>query len=49
MNPAEIQPAVDVIEGDGEIGGMFRDVSGNALPAEDAILAAEMVVVGCWI
>lgn len=48
MDPAESQSAVDVFQGDGKILGMGCDVGGDALPANDAILAAEMVVVGGW-
>ena len=49
VHPSQIQPAVDVVEGDGKIGGVVRDVAGNALPAEDTVLAAEMVIVDCLI
>ncbi len=47
VSPAEGQPAVDVVECDGEVGGMGLNVCGDALPTDDAILAAKMVVIGC--
>ena len=46
VNPAESQPAVNIFESDGDVGRMCRDVGGNALPSDDAILTAEVVVVG---
>ena len=46
MDPAEGQPTVDVVERDGQIGGMGGDVCSNSLPADDTIFSTEMVVVG---
>ena len=47
MNTAKSQPTVNVIEGNGKIRGMVSNVIGDALPAENPVLATEMVVISC--
>ncbi len=49
MDPAKLQPTLDVLQSDVQIPWIRCDLTGDPLPTEAAILPLEMVIVAGWI